>query len=323
MCSCFMFREPDGRGSIRINGQLCQWATRRPSSSTGAPLLVFCGLDGAGKTTCIQTLLAGPSHPAPHKPQLATRAASMSFIPTPKTEQKNTDDAHFTQPFIALDLPGGQGLRQGWAAALSAADGLVLVVSCVDRLRFPAVRDSLWRMMRLLAQRSMPCLVLATKLDLASGPASAPALAGQLVMDLDLAHLMAGLPAPWMLKPACSTSYNDVAEGIGWLLQRLGDMQQVRGLAEPVRKEVLAAYAAANTAYSDEILQKKAASLIGFSSSAVMGSATSTARPSLVGEEEEEEISPRRVFGAAPQAPSPDDLGRGPPEISRSEADEG
>ncbi|KAJ7997057.1 hypothetical protein DPEC_G00224970 [Dallia pectoralis] len=113
----------------------------------GKRQVLVLGLDGAGKSSMLQRLIAGNKrgHCQP------TRGFNFMSLSAPTCQLE------------FLEIGGGEDLRTYWAEYMRKMHVLVYVVDSSDRSRFPQAKDELHRLLRL--DTHIPVVVLGNKQD--------------------------------------------------------------------------------------------------------------------------------------------------------------
>eukprot|EP00198_Chlamydomonas_reinhardtii_P002222 XP_001691558.1 ARF/Sar1-like GTPase [Chlamydomonas reinhardtii] len=217
------------------------------TTSTDMPCILFVGLDGAGKTTIINTLLEearrlkdrgtartggqtdagtedgngqGAGEGEGGISEKARRARDAIQPPPPAPSERGMlyalPQSVLRYGCVLMDTPGGFFQRRRYLGGLQLATAVVLCVDAADESRFPVVRDFFAQhVLPEVCRRHLPLLLLATKRDVCDWGA-----AEDVALDLDLAILMAHVAAPWTAAHVVGGQLGPLREPLTWLLQQ-------------------------------------------------------------------------------------------------------
>lgn len=158
--------------------------------------LVFLGLDNAGKTSVVQTLLGGnPYTVAP------TRGFTSKEIRFDKSK------------FDVIDVGGQRSLRTHWADHFDGAVGIVWVIDSADRRRMYETGLELAALLQEDKLMGLPILILANKQDLGTA-----ATAAEITVDLELHSIR---NHDWRIQDCSAVENKGIKEGIDWLLDSI------------------------------------------------------------------------------------------------------
>ena len=165
------------------------------SSKASATLLVL-GLDNAGKTSIIQTLMGTFPFASP------TRGAT--------SRQITLDRSMFT----VIDVGGQKSERTYWGDHFKRAAGVAWVIDSTDKRRMYETGLELTTILQDDRLRNVPILIFANKQDL-----STAATADEITVELEL-HAIRN--HNWRIQECSAVENRGIREGFNWILSNIG-----------------------------------------------------------------------------------------------------
>ncbi|CAE7246294.1 arl6 [Symbiodinium sp. KB8] len=157
--------------------------------------VVVVGLDGSGKTTILNQLKPG--------------SVSYEVAPTVglSVEEFETDSIKFQ----AFDMSGESRSRALWDRQYASADAIIFVLDSGDRMRLAVAKDELDHMLEqpAVAERPVPLLVFANKMDLRGAMEPVECMAGLGLQGITT--------KPWHIQASDARSGTGLEEGMRWL----------------------------------------------------------------------------------------------------------
>ena len=172
------------------------------SGNRPAHCVLMVGLDGAGKTTTLQSLARGMS--ACEKPQLNTLPTLSYSVDELKWRRER---------LLVWDVGGQDKLRNLWRHFYSHVSCLVFVLDSNDRQRFSEAREELRLLLAAPQLAQVPLLLLANKQDL--NPAASLAEIEN-VMQLSVL-VLSGSSRPVRLLPMSAWNGNGLNAAMDWI----------------------------------------------------------------------------------------------------------
>lgn len=155
--------------------------------------LVVLGLDNAGKTSVVQTLLgASPFAVSP------TRGFNSKEITIDRSK------------FVVLDVGGQKSERTYWRDHFKRAVGIIWVIDSSDRRRMYETGLELATILQDEWLHGVPILILANKQDL-----STAAAADEITVELEL-HAIRN--HNWHIQDCSAVENRGIREGLDWLI---------------------------------------------------------------------------------------------------------
>lgn len=174
--------------------------------------VLMVGLDGAGKTTTLQSMARGT--PACEEPQLNTLPTLSYSVDELKWQRER---------LLVWDVGGQDKLRNLWRHFYSHVGCLVFVFDSSDRQRFAEAREELRLLLAAPQLAGVPLLVLANKQDL---DYAAPLADIETVLQLSVL-CPSGSSRAVRLLPASAWRGSGLCTAIDWIGEQCsaGDMQ--------------------------------------------------------------------------------------------------
>lgn len=170
--------------------------------------LVLLGLDNAGKTTLLRTVMG------------ASAESIADVTPTFGFTKESTVDLPYT--IDIFDLGGGKRIRGIWKHYLAEVHGVVFVVDAADIERFPEAKEVLADTLGSAYLSNKPILILANKQDIPTA-ASASDVASALGLSALRNNRYTILPCS-ARAPEGSRPDKRVREGMNWLTNAVGSV---------------------------------------------------------------------------------------------------
>ena len=164
--------------------------------SRGNRTLLFVGLDNAGKSTVVQSLLGGNLYSV--SPTRGFTTTEMKFDKT---------------KYSIIDLGGHSTVRFQWSDHFDDVAGIIWVIDSSDRRRMYENGLELARLLQEDKIIGVPILFLANKQDLAT---AAPA--SEITVDLELHSIR---NHDWRIQGCSAIQNQGIKEGIDWLLDAI------------------------------------------------------------------------------------------------------
>mmetsp|Transcript_565 Transcript_565/g.761 ORF Transcript_565/g.761 Transcript_565/m.761 type:complete len:192 (-) Transcript_565:1253-1828(-) len=165
--------------------------------------VVVLGLDSAGKTTVLNTILRVTSN------KKETESAQQQTVPTVEFTIKTVKYKRWK--LFITDVGGQDSLRPFWRHHFTGLQGVIYVVDCSDKNRIPGAMKELNNILQDDQLRGIPVLIFANKQDL-QGASTTEEISNKLAITekVKKSHLI-------KVQGGSGKSGEGVFEGLDWL----------------------------------------------------------------------------------------------------------